>query len=340
MKKIVTVLLLVSLLLSGCGQAEANEGEIHEEVFYVTTEKPEFHRFERKILLPGTLMPREEGVITAKVSGVIEKINKDVGDEVKSGQVLCEIDPEAYARAFNKAESAFSNMTDTYNRMLELYEKEAVSKSEFETVKTQYDTLKEDFELAKLNVEYSKIKAPISGIVSSKEALIGQGVSTGMELFRVVDTGELYVETGVTERDIKNIKEGQNVNIITEDGSCFEGKVHIIGPVPDVNTGTYPVKVLIDNHEHILKAGMFVDMEVIVDIQENALSVNKNAVIKEYDTSYVFIVLDKVAYKKEVRTGIHDDDRIEILSGITEKDEVIISGNHDLKDSAKVEIGK
>ena len=340
MKKIVTALLLGSLILTGCGQVEADVEDTQEEVFYVTTEKPEYTTFERKILLPGTLTPKDEGVITSKVSGVIEKVNKDVGDEVKSGQVLCEIEPETYARAYKKAEIALNNMTDTYNRTTELYEKEAVSRSEYESLRTQYDTLKEDYELAKLNLEYSKIKAPISGVISSKEVLIGQGVATGMELFRVVDISELYVETGVSEKDIKSIKEGQNVNIITEDGSLFEGKVHIIGPVPDGNTGAYPIKILIDNRQHILKAGMFVDLEVVYDVKENTMSINKDALIKENDAIFVFTASDKRAYKIEVEIGVTEGNRVEILSGVTEKDEIIISGHHDLNNSAKIKIVK
>ncbi len=341
MKKIIIALLLLSLLLGGCGeQTKAHADEMAEKIFYVKTEKPIFQAFENKIILPGTLTPKDEGVITAKVSGVIEKINSDIGNQVELNEVLCEIEPETYTRTFKKAELAYENITNTYNRMIELYEKEAVSKSEFESLQTQYNSLKEDYELAKLNLEYSKIKAPLSGIISSKEVLIGQGVSPGMELFRVVDISELYVETGVTERDIENIKEGQKVNVITENGDSYTGKVVIIGPVPDINTGTYPIKVLVDNENYLLKAGMFVDIEVIINIKEKALSIDKNAVIEEDEIHYVYVASNKIAHKTKVEIGMINKDRVEILSGIDEKDEVVVSGQNKLRDQSKIEIGE
>lgn len=332
---------MLSLIISGCSKPEDTSGEvINEQVFYVKTTKPFNKTFAEKILLPGTLNPKEEGVITAKVSGIIENVYPNLGDIVTTKDILCEIEPEVFKSTYNKAKLAYENISTQYNRMVELYKNEAISKSSYEEIETKYHSSKEDYVLAKLNLEHSRIKSPINGMISSKKVLVGQGVSTGMELFRVVDISQLYVNTGITEKDIDKIKEGQDVNIITSNELIYQGKVKVIGPVPNPQTGTYPIKVLVDNSNKELKAGMFVDIEVIISTKENALAVDKNAVIKEDGLDYVFVVKDSLAHKKNIKIGITDENSVEILDGITQDEDVVISGHNNLRDQAKVNIGE
>lgn len=341
MKKLLAILLISSLALVGCSkEADTNADTINEQVTYVQTEKPANKMFEEKIILPGTLVPKEEGIITAKISGVIENVYADLGDMVSKDDILCEIEPEIYANIYNKAKIGYENMTTTYNRMKELYANEAISKADYEAIESQYHSVKEDYELAKLNLEYSRIKSPIAGMISSKDVLIGQGASTGFELFRVVDISELYVETGITEKEINKIKESQPVNIKTESGEIYKGLVKIIGPVPDSQTGTYPIKVLVENNNNELKAGMFVDIEIIIDTKENAMSINKNAIINEDGIDYVFIVKDGKAHKKEIQIGISDEDNVEVISGIDNNEDVVVVGQNKLRDKSKIEIGE
>lgn len=346
MKKLIVVLLMLSLVLSGCsksGGADSNndaEEAVSEQILYVKTEKPYNKTFKEKVVLPGTLTPKEEGIITAKVSGVIDDVNSDLGDMVSTNDILCEIEPEVFEGAYNKAKLDYDSISTKYNRMVELYENGAVSKASFEDIEKQYHSSKEDYELAKLNLEYSRIKSPINGMISSKKVLIGQGVSTGMELFRVVDISQLYVDTGITEKDIDKLKEGQEVNVITASDAVFKGQVHVIGPVPDSQTGTYPIKVLVDNSDKSLKAGMFVDIEIIISTNENALAIDKNAVITEDGMNYVFVVEDGVAHKKNLSIGITDEDSVEIIDGITQSEDVVTVGQNKLRDQSVVEIGE
>ncbi len=343
MKKLIVALLMLSLIVSGCSNptdAEADEDGTKEQLLYVKTAKPYHKTFNEKILLPGTLTPKEEGIITAKVSGVIENIYSELGDMVTTKDILCDIEPEVFENTYNKAKLAYDSISTQYNRMVELYKNDAISKSSYEEIETQYHSLKEDYELAKLNLQYSRIKSPINGMISEKNVLVGQGASPGMELFRVVNISQLYVDTGITEKDIEKIKEGQKVNIITSGEAVFQGQVEIIGPVPDPQTGTYPIKVLVDNTKKELKAGMFVDIEIIISTNENALAIDRKAIINEDGMDYVFVVKDGIAHKKNISIGITDDDSSEIIDGLTGDDVVVTVGQNKLRDQSQVEIGE
>lgn len=342
LKKLMIALLLVSMVLAGCsaGAEESDSDAIKEQVSYVKVSKPIKSSFEETTMLPGTLVPKNEGIITAKVSGVIEGVHAELGDMVDANEVLCEIEPESYTNIHNKAKLAFENIQTSYDRMKELYENEAVSKSSYEEIETKYHSLKEDYELAKLNLANSKIKSPIRGIISSKEVLIGQAASPGMELFRVVDISELYVETGVTEKDISHIKEGQEANILTETGDAIKGTLQIIGPVPDLQTGTYPIKILVKNEENQLKAGMFVNVEIIKNKKENVLAIDKSAVLNEDGIYFVYVTKGNVASKRQIETGLSNENYIEVVSGVEPDEDVVISGQDKLREGSKVQLGE
>lgn len=343
MKKLIVVLLMLSLVISGCSKAEGADADgsaEKEQVQYVKVAKPYNKSFSEKVLLPGTLSPREEGVITAKVSGVIENIYSELGDMVTSNDILCDIEPEVFETTYNKEKLGYENISTQYNRMVELYKNDAISKSSFEEIETKYHSSKEDYELAKLNLQHSRIKSPINGMISEKNVLVGQGASPGMELFRVVDISQLYVDTGITEKDIEKVKTGQQVNIITSSEGVFQGKVEVIGPVPDSQTGTYPIKVLVDNDEKGLKAGMFVDIEIIVSTNENALAIDKLAIINEDGMDYVFVVEDGIAYKKNVRVGLTDNESAEIIEGLTPNAAIVVARQSKLRDQTPVAIGE
>lgn len=355
----VCILLISSFVISGCGKNEAKETEgknieqKKQEVVYVKTEPVTTMDFKNKISLPGNLKPKEEAIVTAQVNGEVKEIYGDLGSKVKKRDVLCKLDDTTYVLEYeNKmkelsiANLEYENLTDDYEKTKNLYEDKVVSKTEFDNKEKEYKKqgegliIKEnDLSLAKKNIEDAKIKAPISGIVSNKKVLIGQMVSPGSELFKLVNIDKMYVEVGIAEKDMPFIKNGQEcmakVDVFS---NIFNGEITNIGPEPNNDTNTYPVKILIDNPGGKLKSGMFATVDIILDNHKNTLAVPKKAVLKEKDQYFVFIEVDKMAVKKEVRLGFSSDEHYEIIEGIHEGDQVIVVGNDDLEDGKLIEV--
>lgn len=363
-KKLLMLLLSTSLVLGGCTNgsdtqnkdaasetaAEAETPAKKEETFYVKVESPASMDFEKTISLPGTLSPFKEAIISPKVNGNVQSIHVEVGDRVGAGKTILKLDDTFFKLNYNKAKSALESQTLTtqqerknLERSKALYENGALSQSEFEGLENKYqvqemllNTSRVDYDTTAKNLEYTNVTSPISGVVSSKDVLVGQSVGPSSEVFRVVNLDSLYVETSVSEADLSLLKVGQNVRIMSSAVSGIRGTVHSIGPVPNPENKSYPVKILVKNKDNALKPGMFLSVDIISDIHKQSMAISKSAIIKNGDKSHVFVVNGDKSYKKEVTLGYDNDEMVEILSGISTEDKVVVSGKEDLKDESNI----
>lgn len=357
MKKRLLCFLVISLLLAGCGQNKqpgtSAEGDNGKAV-YVKTSPVEAGDFARILSLPGNLQPVEQALITAKVSGTAQRVFVDIGTRVSKGQTLCKIEDTTFALQHKKAfsdlaseEVRYGDAERNYQRMQELYTSQAISQADFEKIESQFKMAKEDlsrarynYELAGENLKETNITSPISGIVSLKDLSEGENIGPGKAIFAIVNTEQMYVETGISEQDIAAVKEGQPVTISVSSlkGSTFEGKVTHIGPVPDPSAKTYPVKITVGNKDNILKAGMFATVEILFDKRTASLSVPKEAVITEEGLKYVFVEREGKAEKRLIEIGYGNDARFEVLKGLSSDEKVVSVGYDSLTDGSSVEV--
>jgi len=151
----------------------------------------------------------------------------------------------------------------------------------------------------------------------------------------------VYVRISVPENEINKIKKNQTVSIsIPALGSnTYEGKVEKIGVMADRLSKTYEVKVRIHNSEMEIKPGMLCDIELSVDDMNSSFTVPYQAVIKDKDDlNYVFLVnpQTKSAIKKQVKLGRFINNQVEITSGVSQGDILVISGQHKMDNKTKV----
>lgn len=360
MKKLLILLLLSSVITAGCSkdigakaETEKNEPLVQQEIAYVKIIPAEPMNFTGKLSLPGVLKPKEEVMVSAKASGAVRSLYGEVGSSVKKDQLLCKIDDTLFQLQFNKAATALNmekikveNAEKTYQRMKALYESQAISQTEYEGAESQFRMAKEllalgenDYSLAKENLAYTSIHAPISGVISTKDVAMGENIGPGKSLFTIVDVSSLYVEAGISEKDIGMVKLNQQVmmKIDALEGQIPQGKVTSIGPIPIEPAKTYPIKVLVDNRNHQLKAGMFATIEIVTESKKQVIGVPREAVILENGKQYVFVKKEGKAEKKEVSTGMIMDGFIEIVEGIQIGEEIIVVGQEKLVDGAVVE---
>lgn len=266
---------------------------------------------------------------------------------------------------YETAKISYDNIEKTYNRIKGLYSESAVSQSDYESIKGQYDLAKKqldlattnlnqakrnwkynveaakigleaaenDYKLAKENLEYTDVSAPFTGIIAEKEVSIGENVGVGAPMFTLVNTDSMYANSGLSEKDVVMIKEGQRVmlNIDTLGNKTLEGRVVTISPIIDEESSTYPIKVLVENKDKDLKGGMFATIEIVVDSHQNAIAVSKNSVINENGKYYVFVQNGDKAEQRLVKLGYSQQDYYEILEGLKEGEIVIRAFNDKLE---------
>ena len=361
MKKLLILLLLSSVFAGGCSkepgvkaESDNSEQSARQEITYVKTMPAGLMDFTGKLSLPGVLKPREEVMVSAKASGAVGSLYGEVGSNVKKDQLLCKIDDTLFQLQFNKAATALNmekikveNAEKAYQRMKALYESQAISQTEYEGAETQYRMAKElfdlaqnDYNLAKENLAYTNIYAPISGTISMRDVAIGENIGPGKTLFTIVDVSSLYVEAGISEKDIGLVKVGQQVMMKMDalGGRELQGKITSIGPVPMEPAKTYPIKILVDNRNQQLKAGMFTTIEIVTESRKEVLGVPKEIIIVENGKQYLFVKQGDQAVKKEVTTGMTMDGYVEVTGGLQAGEEMIVVGHEKLVDGALVEV--
>lgn len=326
----------------------------------------------------GTINPVNTVSVGSTVSGLISAIYVDFNSVVKKGQLLAEIDPRTFQAtvdqnlaAVQNAEAALAQVqatlemsTKTYNRYKNLYARNFIPKCELDQAESDYkaglaqvnaarfkiNQTRAQYEQSLVNLNYTKIIAPVDGMIISREIDLGQPVAATLqapELFTIAqDLEEMQIEVNVSEADIGEVKEGQNV-IYTLDGypnSEFEGKVTQvrISPTTVSNVVTYSVIVKVANDDLKLKPGMTANVSIITSEEKDVLCVPNRALKftpadnqQRYDQQGLWIVDKGKAHRVNIKTGASDDNYTQIISDeIAEGTEVAV-GSSNAKDKKR-----
>lgn len=267
----------------------------------------------------------------------------------------------------DSAQIAYNNALDNYNRQKVLYEAGAISKVAFESTETSlknaeislnnakssYDitinevnkdseksasagvqSAKAALDMAQNNLNNTVVKAPISGYIASKNATIGQMAAQGTPIYTIKSSSIVNAEVSVTESVIPYINIGTDavVTVDSADASNISGKVSEVGTVKDDKTGMYTVRVSIDNPDGKLKIGMFADITLNTQNVSGAVIIPNNSIIQDEDKYYVYVVKGDTAEKKEIKTGISNDEYTQVKSGLEKGEKVIVSGKEYISD--------
>lgn len=193
-----------------------------------------------------------------------------------------------------------------------------------------------------MKYEPAPVKSPISGIVTKLDLDKGSRVAPQIPVAEVVKMDRVKVKFNVGEKNLDKIWKGQRAEVKVDayPKRVFRGEVSRVSPVCDPATRSIPVEVVLENPGHKLKPGMFAEVTLITAVHSNALLLPREAVVEdlEENSKYVFIVKEGNAIKKEVKTGLVSGKEIEITQGINKNDEVIIKGQHWLKDGEAIQI--
>lgn len=183
------------------------------------------------------------------------------------------------------------------------------------------------------------VKSPISGVVTACNVTAGTMYSSAAgAAFTVSDTSRVYIDVNVSEELINRIAVGQSVDVKVSavSDTPFTGKIDRINPAAG-QTGTYNVKIVLDNADGQLKSGMFGEVHFVNERHENVIVLPRDAVLTSDDQSYVFVNEEGVARKVEVTTGIDTGEQVEVTTGLAENSSVVIKGQSFLTDGDVIE---
>ncbi|HUT86289.1 MAG TPA: efflux RND transporter periplasmic adaptor subunit [Elusimicrobiales bacterium] len=188
--------------------------------------------------------------------------------------------------------------------------------------------------------EPAPVPSTISGVVGRMYLDAGETVTIATPIALIVNISKVRVKINVPERYISKIYFGQSAQIEVEAfNEVFNGKVYKISPVVDVKTRSAPIEILVDNPAHKIKSGMFAQVKIVTGKRQGVLSISKSAFVTEKNSSHFVFVAEKLkAQKRKVKLGLSDDNFIEVIEGLTAKNEVVNFGLYGLKDQSKIKI--
>lgn len=354
----VNLILFLTLSCGKSGQTQKTSSTAFSAQAPVKVYKVEPRRISEWITYTGTLEAQREITITPEIAGKIARIYVDEGDKVSEGQVLAELETESIKLQLRQAEAAeavsranFEDAKKNMERMDRLLNEKAVSETQYEKIKLAYEAATAQLEqaraalaLARHALNVSIMRAPFSGIISSRNARVGDVINPMMGSFsptagvlKLVDYSRIKVVVQATQEDVLKLSRGQEARLSsrTIPGREFKGVITRVNLAADPATKKFRVEAIFDNHDLALRPGTFSEVIFEVKIVDQALVVPQKAVI---EGGYVFVISNSKAYRKKVVLGIQNSEMAQVIEGLTSGDIVVAEGNFGLEDGMSVEI--
>lgn len=293
--------------------------------------------------LTGTVAAADVIYVSSKAAGDITAVYVKAGDYVEAGTLLCEIDTgqvESAQNSLASAEVSLNNANSNLSRMQILYNGGDITDQEFEQANNSVKTAQIQYNNAKLNydrqVEYSSVTAPISGRIESCAVSVYDHVNNNAELCVITGDGENRIDFYVSERMMKELKEGDSVEVI-KNGNTYNGTVTEISSIVDASTGMFKCKAQLEKTGEIA-IGSSVKIRLVTDRSTGVMLVPVDAIYYSGSKAYVYLVEDGKAVMRRVEVGLYDNEVAEIKDGLSYDDLVVGTWSSNLYEGANVRV--
>jgi membrane fusion protein, multidrug efflux system len=292
----------------------------------------------------GNFAPTQELTFSAEKSGKVIKVLVDEGDYVTVGQTLVIVRSDVINVNAQTAKAAYDNAKSDYTRYENAYKTGGVTKQQLDQAKLQLTNAQASLIEANINVGDTKVKSPIKGFINKRFIEPGT-ILAGMppsEMFEIVDVSKLKLKVSVNESQVAGLKIGNTVPVTSSifPDKTVTGKIIFIAPKADESLN-FPVEIEITNNSsNAIKAGMYGTATFGSKQKQNLTIVPRNAFVGSVSSNEIFVVENGIAKLKKVKAGRILGDQVEIISGLSEGETVIVTGQINLQDGNAVEIIK
>ena len=334
----------------------------------ITVERARSGFVDEEILITGALRAKEQVDVMPKATGRIVKLQWQVGDTVKAGDLIAELEDEELQQQVNRARAALDvtraslaqrqaeleNAKADIRRAQNLFEEKLIARQEFESRQTaftvvetqvQFTRAQESQAQAELNelrirLEQTKVYAPMAGIVAKRYVDVGALVSPSNAIVNVVNLSTMVTMANVPEREVGKIRVGNRalVEVDAFSGERFNGRVARVAPVLDPATRTATVEIEIPNPDGGLKAEMFARVTLDLASQRSAVLIPREALVYRGQQSGVYVMQDKRPVFRNIETGLTRGDEVEVLANLQSGMTIVTRGATMLNEGDDVRI--
>lgn len=321
-----------------------------------------------ELLLTGSLKPKKQVAVTSKATGRVERILFQVGDNVRSGAMIAELDDDELRQQVNRAEASLrvaaasvtqreaerANAGAELDRAKNLFDNGLLSPQDYESRKTNVVVVRAQVELAeaqkgqaeaelkelKIRLDQVKVYSPMNGVVAVRHVDEGALVSPATPILTIVDLSTMVTRGNVPERSIGKLRVGNQaiVHVDAIPGEPYRGRVARIAPVLDVATRSALIEIDIPNPRQELKAEMFVRIELDLGTSREATLIPREGLVYRGEQAGVYLVRDGRPVFHSIETGLTRGDSVEVLANLEPGTEIIGRGASMLRDGDRIRI--
>lgn len=347
MNKRLIIIALVAVVLVGLtvmkllSNKEAVEKKIYihdmEAAILVKDVTPSTHTFASAFSFLGTFEPFRQNTIGSDAQGKIIRLNVEEGDKVSQGQVLAKIDDEMLQLQLDNAEVSLEGQKNDDIRYTNLAKDNAVAGVQVEKTKLGLRSAEIQKKQIQKQLRSTNITAPFSGVITKKMVDLGSVIGAGSPLFEITDISSLKLTVSVPERDIMKFKLGQSVDIKVDiyGDRSFTGKVSNISVQAD-KSHNFKVQITVQNTQRELMAGMYGSASLTNTKSITALSIPRKALIGSSKNPQVYVIRNGKAILTSFNAGTSDGEYIEVISGLSKTDRIVVKGQVNLQNNSNV----
>lgn len=332
---------ILIVAFAGCGGGDSADTEsfvervTNVEYFTITPST-----FENTITLPVIVLPYREVNLGVTNGGRVTEIMADKGDKVAKDSVLLETDDTILRATYESAKAAWEYQQKEFKRNQRLFADGSIAEAQLDAASLAHANARAQYEMAKKNYEEATLKAPFSGIVTMRNAEIGDMLSPGAPAFRIIDMSKVKIQAGIPEKHINGFKEGNKVsiNIDALPGKTFEGRINYISPEASTGVRTFLAEMVVDNSDNILHAGVMGNASILLNVTEDAIMIPLNSLIETQHGRIVFVLNDDNTVSERKVELLNASDIMIQVTGLSAGEKIITKGQYDLIDGEQVNV--
>lgn len=361
--------LLILITLSGCSKQHETESKQQsaplQHVSDIKLESVKVSELPDTFEVTGTVRARTSAMVSTRIPGVISIMRVREGDRVKKGQLLLQLDAhenqatagvatagiEEAQRVIDEGVARKKLAYATFERYQQLYKEQAISRQEYDIKQTENEMATQNLARAQARLkqaqqgakaattvaDYTRIVAPISGVVVSRQADLGGSVFPGQPIMTIEDDGTYQLELAIPETMAAKVRPGTPVQVTMDAiSTVFASKISEIVPAADPASRTFTAKIALNQKG--LKSGMFGRGTIGLGTGAKGIMIPKSALLERGSLVSVWVVdKEKIARLRLVKTGKTSAERVEVLSGLSDGEQIAISALDKISDGAKVD---
>jgi membrane fusion protein (multidrug efflux system) len=353
MKKIINLLIWTGLIaVSAAGiywklnsnkkviDERAQAAQVRNTSVLVTTVKPEKRALGGDFSLIGTLRPARELAVMSEVGGRLTQVNFENGSSVRKGYVLAVVDNDLISRQLAIARINLEKAGRDTDRLAKLASTGGVPQQQLEDARNQVENLKSQVSILEKQLAMTQILAPFEGVITNKSVETGAFASPGMKLADLVQVSKVFMRVYATESQLTVLKTGQTVKVTMDlmPDKPISGRISFIDVKADPSQ-RYLVEIEMANPGNF-RAGMNGTVTFTRPAAQPVMTVPRASIVGSVRDAHVYVIQGDKAVYRAVQAGAISNDYVEIKSGLTADEWVVLTGQINLSDGAQVTISK